>query len=425
MMTPGLLRRIAELVNDGMTLVGPPPLKSPSLTNYPECDHELKDIIVGLWGDAHLPPTGERRVGQGRVIWGQTPQQVMAAMDVPVDFSCGAAPFRYVHRRMDDGTEIYFVASKQNAPAEALCTFRVDGLRPELWWPETGTIEHPLAYEPANGSMRVPIRLPAFGSVFVVFPAHSAVEADRVTTVSRNGAVLPDRGGLLLSRGPDGAWQGLAWQPGRYSLRRADGKVRKIDIPPLPLPVDIGGPWELQFPSGWGAPPRVVLPSLISWSEHADPGVKYFSGKATYRQNLRIPPAMLAAGLRLFLDLGDVQVIARVKLNDQDLGVLWKSPFRVEITRAARAGDNSLEITVVNLWPNRLIGDANLPDDCEWNTVKVGQMLKAWPKWLLEDKPSPTGRFTFTIWRVWPNDAPLLKSGLLGPMTLQVAAEIT
>jgi hypothetical protein len=120
-----------------------------------------------------------------------------------------------------------------------------------------------------------------------------------------------------------------------------------------------------------------------------------------------------------------VQVIARVRVNDQNLGILWKPPFRIDITNAAHAGGNTLEITVVNLWPNRLIGDANLPEDCEWNAAEVGQTLKAWPRWLLEDKPSPTGRFTFTIWRVWPKDAPLLKSGLLGPVTLQVAGRIT
>ncbi|MGO9689408.1 MAG: glycosylhydrolase-like jelly roll fold domain-containing protein, partial [Syntrophobacteraceae bacterium] len=163
----------------------------------------------------------------------------------------------------------------------------------------------------------------------------------------------------------------------------------------------------------------------ISWSEHADAGVKYFSGKATYRKQLQVPPIMLGTGRSLCLDLGEVQVMASVKLNGKNLGTLWKPPFRVDITGATRAGDNLLEITVVNLWPNRLIGDANLPDDCEWNTTRTGQTLKAWPKWLLEDKPSPTGRFTFSILRVWPKDAPLLKSGLLGPVTLHVAARVT
>ncbi len=426
-MTPGLLKRIAELVDEGMILVGPPPLKSPSLANYPECDRELKDIADHLWGDTHIVPSGDRGVGNGRVIWGQTPQQTLAAMGVPMDFSCGTpAPFRYTHRRMDDGTEIYFVASKEGAPTEALCTFRVSGLRPELWWPESGRIERPAMYDQANGTTRFSIRLNEFGSVFVVFPGNSAVEADRVTAVMRNGAVLNDTGRVLqLSRGSDGTLEGLAWQPGEYALRSANGKSYPIAVAPLPDPLPVTGPWELQFTPNWGAPPRVDLPELISWSEHADAGVKYFSGKATYRKQLQVPPIMLGTGRSLCLDLGEVQVMASVKLNGKNLGTLWKPPFRVDITGATRAGDNLLEITVVNLWPNRLIGDANLPDNCEWNTTRTGQTLKAWPKWLLEDKPSPTGRFTFSILRVWPKDAPLLKSGLLGPVTLHVAARVT
>jgi hypothetical protein len=347
-------------------------------------------------------------------------------MRVPVDFSCGTpAPFRYIHRHMGDGTEIYFVANKKDAATEALCTFRVNGLRPELWWPESGLMERPAAYDQANGVTRLSIHLPAFGSVFVVFPGGSAMEADRVTTVTRNGAALQDSEILQFSRGTGGDWSGLAWQPGRYSLRGANGKIHRIDVATFPEPLRIAGPWEVQFTPHWGAPPQVDLPELISWSEHADPGVKYFSGKATYRKQVQIPAAMPGPGRSLFLDLGEVQVIARVRVNDQNLGILWKPPFRIDITNAAHAGGNTLEITVVNLWPNRLIGDANLPEDCEWNAAEVGQTLKAWPRWLLEDKPSPTGRFTFTIWRVWPKDAPLLKSGLLGPVTLQVAGRIT
>jgi hypothetical protein len=134
-------------------------------------------------------------------------------------------------------------------------------------------------------------------------------------------------------------------------------------------------------------------------------------------------------GRRLFLDLGEVEVIAIVRWNERNLGVLWKPPFRLDITEAARAGPNSAEITVVNTWPNRLIGDANLPEDCEWATVPhgelFGQKLAKWPAWLLEGKPSPTGRFTFTTWKLWrPNDQ-LLRSGLLGPVTLSAAARVT
>ena len=130
---------------------------------------------------------------------------------------------------------------------------------------------------------------------------------------------------------------------------------------------------------------------------------------------------MIRSGRRLFLDLGKVQVMAEVKLNGKDLGILWKPPFRVDITDAVRPGDNALEVKVANLWPNRMIGDEQLAEDSQRNPNGT---LKDWPQWLQEGKPSPTGRTTFTSWRHWPRDAPLLESGLLGPVRIRVAARI-
>ena len=173
----------------------------------------------------------------------------------------------------------------------------------------------------------------------------------------------------------------------------ADGSTHQVVVAALPDPVAVFGPWQLRFPSGWGAPPEVHLDNLISWSKSADDGVKYFSGTATYSKTLTLKP--WTSDQRLYLDLGDVQVMARVRLNGQDLGILWKSPYRVDITRAAKVGDNALEIDVVNLWVNRLIGDEQLPEDSDRN--KNGT-LKAWPQWLLAGKPSPAGRLTFSSW---------------------------
>jgi hypothetical protein len=128
---------------------------------------------------------------------------------------------------------------------------------------------------------------------------------------------------------------------------------------------------------------------------------------------------MLGANRKLYLNLGRVEVIAEVKLNGRDLGILWKPPFQVDITAAAKPGRNQLEVKVVNLWPNRLIGDSRLPEDTEW----TGTKLTAWPQWLLEGKPSPTGRVTFTTWKHWGKDDPLQESGLLGPVVLEAAEQ--
>lgn len=184
--------------------------------------------------------------------------------------------------------------------------------------------------------------------------------------------------------------------------------------------MEIPGPWNVEFPKGWGAPPQVTFERLISWTSHPDAGVKYFSGTAAYRRRIDIPASMLGDGRKVYLDLGRVQVIAQVKLNGHDLGILWKPPFRADLTGAAKAGANDLEVRVVNLWPNRLIGDDHLPQDTEWS----GLTLRRWPQWLLDGKPSPTGRLTFTTWKHWTKDDALLESGLLGPVVLEAAREM-
>ena len=131
---------------------------------------------------------------------------------------------------------------------------------------------------------------------------------------------------------------------------------------------------------------------------------------------------MLQKDRLLFLDLGEVEVMAIVRLNKKVLGILWKKPFRIDITSAAQVGENSLEVTAVNLWPNRQIGDANLPEDCSW--TKRGE-LKEYPQWFVDGKPSPTGRFTFSVIKVWSKDDALRKSGLLGPVVLYTVAKGT
>jgi hypothetical protein len=212
-----------------------------------------------------------------------------------------------------------------------------------------------------------------------------------------------------------------AWDNGQVKLRTADGKTLHASIADLPAPQEIAGAWTLNFPPNWGAPPSVTLEKLISWTDHTNNGVRYFSGTATYEKDIEISADRLNAGYELWLDLGAVKNLAQVSLNGQDFGVLWKPPFRVDITSAAKPGVNKLVVKVTNLWPNRLIGDEQLPEDVEW---RADGSLAKWPQWLLVGKPSPTGRLTFTTWHHYTKDSPLLESGLLGPVILQSMKKI-
>lgn len=493
-MTPNLLRKIRDLAAAGVPIVGPTrPAKSPGLSDYPKCDTEVTRLAGELWG-------------QGRIVTDKTPEHVLAGLGLAEDFS-GPPFIRWIHRRAG-GTEIYFVASNSPQPREATCAFRVTGLRPEFWRPETGEIEPAPIYEQGGGVTRIPISFGPSGSVFVVF-RQSAGTFDPVVSLTRDGRPVmpaPESKGDVhiekaayglpgdakrsrdvraklqaivdggessfqvsrLAAGDDPAYgivktlaaeytaggksfkmsakdpdtlsfpvvPGIepeaevrygdrgrllveARQEGRYTLKTASGRVLQAQAPPLPPPLAVSGPWELRFPPKWGAPERVALDKLISWSEHSDPGVKYFSGQATYGTTITLPGGMLGKDRRITLDLGKVQVIARVKVNGKDLGILWKPPYRVDVTSALKAGGNTLEISVANLWINRMIGDEQLPEDSDRNPDGT---LKAWPRWVQEGKPSPTGRFTFTSWRLWKKGEAPVESGLLGPVTLRASS---
>jgi hypothetical protein len=211
-----------------------------------------------------------------------------------------------------------------------------------------------------------------------------------------------------------------AWHGGTYAVAMTSGSSKTLSVT-APDPMDVSGSWNVTFPPNWGAPPQATFDKLISWDQSPDKGIKYFSGTGTYTKTISIPSSLLGAGQHLYLDLGNVQVIAEVILNGKDLGILWKPPYATEITSAAHQGENSLEIRVTNLWPNRIIGDEQLPPDSQRSPDGY---IQAWPQWLLDGKPSPTGRYTFTTLPHWKKSTPLFPSGLMGPVTLRPSVDV-
>jgi hypothetical protein len=210
----------------------------------------------------------------------------------------------------------------------------------------------------------------------------------------------------------------LFWQNGSYTLERNAGKST-LKISGIGKPVEIAGPWQVSFPPNLGAAPEVTLPELIPLHRHSDPGVKYFSGTATYSKQITLSPGAASGDRRLYLDLGWVHAMAQVRLNGKDLGLLWKPPFRVDITSAVRHGENKVEILVTNQWVNRLIGDEQLPPENEYGPDGA---IKVIPEWYLQGKPKPPGaRVTFATWKHYNKDSPLLVSGLVGPVRLRTA----
>jgi hypothetical protein len=210
----------------------------------------------------------------------------------------------------------------------------------------------------------------------------------------------------------------LVWQSGAYAL--GDGPAVTAAVP---TPHVLAGPWHIAFQPGRGAPASIELPALESLHRQSDPGVKYFSGTATYSHPLEVPADFLAAHRRVVLDLGRVEVVARVTVNGHDLGVLWKEPYRVDITAAVQAGLTRLEVAVTNLWTNRLIGDEHRPAENDYGLSDERGVeaagIRHLPTWYTLGQPKPPGgRVTFTTWRFYDRTEPLVASGLLGPVRL-------
>jgi hypothetical protein len=326
-----VLRKLARLVRAGATVAGVKAERTPSLSDDRA---EFDALVKEVWGSNHAT-----------VSAGEPLERVLEARNIAPDYSYSkpqaGTQTLFVHRSLPDG-EVYWVDNRNDRVEEIEASFRVTGRAPELWHPETGEIE-PAGYRSADGRTSLTLRLDPSEAVFVVF---------------RKPASAPS---LTLPR-------------------RTETSVGTLD-----------GPWDVSFQTGRGAPAKVTLAKLASWSESADPGVKYFSGTGTYVRTVDAPAAWFRGGARVWLDLGGVKNLAEVVVNGQSLGVVWKKPFRVDVTGALTPGANSLEIKVTDLWVNRLIGD---------------------------QQPGVATKYTYTTMPFYKADSPLLPAGLLGPVRL-------
>jgi hypothetical protein len=315
------------------------------------------------------PTTATKRsYGKGVVHWGgdmsdhpplypsyDLTAALLKGMGVTEDFTA-TGPVRYGHRHTED-REIYFVANRSGAPIKVDCRFRVGKGSPQLWDPVTG--EQRALAQRVDGLTVIPMKFDAFQSFFVVF------------------------GGMDESRGSE-------------------------NFPPLKPVLELSGAWEVAFDPKWGGPAATTFDTLQDWTTRSEPGIKYYSGIATYRKSFHLAQAPPG---KTYLDLGVVHDMARVRLNGKDLGVAWCAPWRIEVTAAIKGGDNQVEIEVVNRWTNRLIGDKQ-PADANVRTVDC-------PPGFLGGQTFKAGRYTFTTHDSYNLQSPLLPSGLVGPVTLQ------
>ncbi len=400
-----VLRRVKELVAAGATVIGPRPAGATGLVDYPQSDVEVASLAQELWGKSNTDPNGEHRFGKGRVIWGKTAHDVLAADGVRPDFEfSGATPgvqLDYIHRR-DAGTEIYFVANPTNHWENVTCAFRVAGKAPELWLADSGEIRRGIDFSEKDGRTEVPLRLEPYGSAFVVFRSPASGGA---MTATRDGQPIfvtgsaRDFDGATQMFARDGQWVLQTAEAGLYDFTNSNGRMAHVTVASLPPAETLAGGWTLGAPLkplDVSTTQALPLSALKSWTEFDDPNLKYFSGTLAYTREIDIDTSRLGEGLHVWLDLGTVHELAEVEVNGQKLGVLWKPPWRVDITSAVHAGKNQLVVRVTNFWPNRIIGDQFLP---------------------------AAQRVTWTNIRKLTRATPLMPSGLIGPVRVLTTSE--
>jgi hypothetical protein len=343
-----VLQKLEALVKAGATVTGPKPTVLPGLNNSDD-DRKLFEELSGkLWGTIDGKEITENVYGKGKVIYGPSAEEVLFKNGTGKDFYFNGTPaLDYIHRRTEAG-EVYFIRNEAGEWAKGEAQFRVSGQYPELWDPATGIQTKVVNYRTENNQTGLQLELPPHGSVFVVFQNRQ-----------RNLPVMESRDNITEQ--------------------------------------ELTGPWTVSFPEGWGAPPEVVFDRLQSWTELENPGIKYFSGTATYQKTFTV--GNKNKGRACYLDLGEVRDVAEVFVNGKSAGILWKKPFIADITTLIHTGENELKIEVVNMWVNRLTGD---------------MLLDAKDRYCKTNQPYMTRE-------VWPGgDEPFREqpSGLLGPVKL-------
>jgi hypothetical protein len=343
-MRPELLAKIEELVNQGGVIFGQAPEESPSLSNYPECDKLVKELAEKLWNAEKDADSGIKKYGDGYVVDELDLESTLESLEIYKDVQLNTKqPVLWTHRSLP-GMEIYFLTNQSQEVVNFEPSFRVTGMKPQLWDAVTGEIRTLNEYTEKDGRISVPIKMEAHQSWFIVF-------SNNIKNVDK------------------GYPQNF---PGFKEIQTIDND------------------WMVDFQNKEIGPKTPVkLESLTDWSSSDNEKIKYYSGTAIYETSFEISD--IPENEDLFLDLGEVDVMAEVKLNGKDLGGVWMAPYRLNATNILQKGTNKLEIEVVNLWRNQLIKDKKLPKEERYT-------------WLLVDD-------------IRANEEPH-SSGLLGPVTI-------
>ena len=309
-----VLLKIEELVAKGAVVIGLPPVKSPSLQDYPYADKKLQELVMKMWGDQ---PNKQISYGKGLLLNNMTLEEAFKIISVVPDCKIDADSVRYTHRTVD-GKEIYFLANLGNRSVDFAATFRVNGLKPELWDALTGTSRSLPVFEQKDGLTKVPLHLGVDGSAFIVFRSKGKPETNDV----------------------------------------------KLNFPVQKVVATVSTPWKVTFESDSikrGPAEPIIFNELTDWTKSNDDRIRYYSGTAIYKTILTVNE--IPKNQKLYLDLGNLSAMAKIKVNGVYVGGVWTNPYQVDVTGKLKEKNNTIEIELVNTWLNRLIGDLRFPEN--------------------------------------------------------------
>ena len=308
-MRPELLEKIQRLVKDGAIVLGPAPTHSPSLKDYPASDAKIEKMARELWGEA-FDKRGMNTYGKGRVYNGYSLEDIFSQMGLTPDCAIKESEPVLFNHRSTMGAEIYFISNQSNQKISFTPTFRVDRtLRPEFWDAVDGSIRALPEFEVVDGGITLPLSLDALGSGFIVFR-----RAGKVSATEKN-------------------------------------------FPAPAKSMELTEPWRVEFEGKLSSHEPITLQRLEDFSLSEDKDLKYFSGTMNYTTEFTCEDT---TG-HICLNLGRVESMAKVYVNDQLAGGAWCAPYSIDISQYVQQGKNSLRIEVVNKWVNRIVGDMQLP----------------------------------------------------------------
>ncbi|WP_347840164.1 glycosyl hydrolase [uncultured Draconibacterium sp.] len=344
-MRPEVLAKIEQLVAKGGVILGSKPEKSPSMQNYPQCDELIRNLGDKMWAGEYTDGKLTNNYEQGKVLDGYTLEEVLKMLEVEKDVEVGDAPVLWTHRTMP-GMQIYFITNQSDEEISINPSFRVNGLKPQLWDAVTGEIRYLNEYSEEKGRTSVPIKMEAHRSWYVVFSNGS------------NEEIMP---------------------------------ATETNFTKPEVIATIDNSFEVEFANKEIGPKETItFQKLSDWSKSSDDKIKYYSGAANYKTTFTIDE--IPENGELYINLGEVAVMAEVKINGKEVGGVWISPYRLNVSDFVKKGENQLEIEVVNLWRNRMIYDKQLPEKEKYTWTVVDDIKEG-------EKPHV--------------------SGLLGPVTIE------